>query len=58
MASIAKENERQKIRRLTQDYLKKLADLKQEHDRLLGEFIKALEKAKEEELRSRLRTAK
>ena len=56
MASIVKEDERQKIRRITQDYLKKLADLRQEHDRLLGEFIKALEKAKEEEILSKLKS--
>ena len=51
------ESEQTRIERLLQEYLNKLAALRKEHDNLLKEFIKALEKAKEEELRSKFTKA-
>jgi uncharacterized damage-inducible protein DinB len=51
-------NEQARIKQALQEYLNKLAALRKEHDELLREFIKALEKAKEEELRSTLEATK
>jgi ubiquitin len=44
----------EKIEEIYQEYIQKMGELKKEQDKILEEFLHELEKAKMEELRSKL----